>query len=148
MDTVYGTKKYFQSLGAADNDYYNRHSSSTARAMVCFLLFNLKFNFFFVFAWHNLSLVFLSVVIWLLRWPIFRLGNKKLTFFCWLISWFLFPFYYVYGFFDLLFNHKFVSFNESTFISKILYFCFSIEENSWRKSKDEKNAVDVLFDSK
>ncbi|XP_055299242.1 mucin-2 [Sitodiplosis mosellana] len=32
MDTVYGTKKYFQSLG--DNDYYNRqHSSSTNRVM-------------------------------------------------------------------------------------------------------------------
>lgn len=34
MDTVYGTKKYFQSLG--DNDYYNRHSSSTNRVMVSF----------------------------------------------------------------------------------------------------------------
>lgn len=35
MDTVYGTKKYFQSLG--DNDYYNRqHSTPANRVMVSF----------------------------------------------------------------------------------------------------------------
>lgn len=41
MDTVYGNKKYFQTLATTDNDYYNRHSSSANRVMVSqiFLLF-------------------------------------------------------------------------------------------------------------
>lgn len=46
MDTVYGTKKYFQSLGASDSDYYNR--SSTNRAVVSSLFFCLLFLPFFL----------------------------------------------------------------------------------------------------
>lgn len=45
MDTVYGTKKYFQSLG--DNDYYNRHNSPSNRVMVSF--YGISFVYFFVF---------------------------------------------------------------------------------------------------
>lgn len=39
MDTVYGSKKYFQSLGTTDNDYYNRHSTPANRVMVSFSSF-------------------------------------------------------------------------------------------------------------
>lgn len=34
MDTVYGTKKYFQSLGTTDAEYYNNNRNTTNRVMV------------------------------------------------------------------------------------------------------------------
>lgn len=56
MDTVYGSKKYFQTLATTDNDYYNRHSSSANRVMV-------SHNFFlFLFGWAFSSLVFVFYI--------------------------------------------------------------------------------------
>lgn len=49
MDTVYGTKKYFQSLGTTDNDYYNNRNTSN-RVMVSALLPSLSS--------HHLMIVF------------------------------------------------------------------------------------------
>lgn len=46
MDNIYGSKKYFQSLGTTDNDYYNRHSSGN-RALVS------SKTFFFLFRYLN-----------------------------------------------------------------------------------------------
>lgn len=55
MDTVYGTKKYFQSLG--DNDYYNRHNSSSNRVMVSFYDISISIEIDFAkeseFAWKS-----------------------------------------------------------------------------------------------
>lgn len=55
MDTVYGTKKYFQSLGASDSDYYNRSSSNRAVVSTHFIYFFVYlFSFFFLFIFYFL----------------------------------------------------------------------------------------------
>lgn len=57
MDTVYGTKKYFQSLG--DNDYYNRHNSPSNRVMVSF--YGISFCFFFYFKWIDFLRIYIKI---------------------------------------------------------------------------------------
>lgn len=58
MDTVYGTKKYFQSLG--DNDYYNRHNSPSNRVMVSF--YDIFFLFFFIhFKWIDFQRIYIKI---------------------------------------------------------------------------------------
>lgn len=63
MDTVYGTKKYFQSLGASDSDYYNRSSTNRAvvsRFSIFFLLLCFVVKCCFSFSFQPISLVIFS----------------------------------------------------------------------------------------
>lgn len=68
MDTVYGTKKYFQSLGATDSDYYNRSSTNRAVVSQVTLYFHTLFN-----AVLSFSQCFYILYIYIFSFPLFTL---------------------------------------------------------------------------